>query len=396
MTTRRDILKSVPLMAAALLSRDDAPSDIERELAAIRAKHGLPALAAVAFSEGRPTQSAVVGVRKHGDPTAATVTDRFHLGSCTKAMTAVLVAMLIEEKKLDWSTRLSELFTAKADELHEGLKAVTIDHLLAHRSGLSPKLHPSPRSLPALIEARRSPSASRRERAAYVARILKAKPEGVPGTAYAYCNVGYVILGAIVERLRDAPWEEVARRRIFEPLGMATAGFGPMGSPGKVDQPWQHRMREGSPVPVEPGPFSDNPPELGPAGTAHASVGDWARFLATVVCGGSCKVPLLKPATWKRLLTPQFGGEYAGGWIVTERSWGGRVLTHAGSNTMNYCVAWLSPERKLGVGIMTNIGGDTAARACDEAAAMLILRMVDRKDAWNHSRKPLLKRPTWA
>ena len=367
-------------MAAALLLNDDDTMEAARDLARVRDKHGLPALAAAAIRHGQPTQSAVVGVRKHGDPTAAAPNDQFHLGSRTKAMTAVLIGMLIEEGKLDWSTPLAEAFPPLAGAMHDDMKAVTIDHLLAHRSGLSPKLHPKPRSLPILIEARRSPEVSRRERMTYVEQILKVKPETEPGKTFAYCNAGYMILGAVAETLWNAPWEVLMRRRIFGPLKMDTGGFGAMGSPGKVLQPWQHRVREGTPVPVEPGPFSDNPPELGPAGTAHCSVGDWAKFLMRVIAGGSAATPLLKPATWKRLLTPQFGGEYAGGWMVTERAWGGRVLTHAGSNTMSYCVAWLSPERKLGVGIMTNIGGDRAARACDEAAAVLIRHLTDRRD----------------
>ncbi len=364
-------------MAAAMWLDDRSSADLRADLDQIRAKHGLPALAgATIVVSGRPVEAAVVGVRKHGDATPAALDDRFHLGSCTKAMTAVLIAMLIEEGKLDWSSPLSDVFPALVGDMNGDLKRVTVDNLLAHRSGLSPKLHPRPRSLAALIEARRSPAASRRERAAYVAQVLKEKPETEPGKAYAYCNAGYIILGAIIEAITDAPWEEIVRRRIFEPLGMATAGFGAMGSPGKVDQPWQHRLRDGSPSPIEPGPFSDNPPELGPAGTAHASVADWSKFLTRVMSGGSGPTPLLKPSTWKRLLTPQFGGEYAGGWLVTQRSWGGRVVTHAGSNTMSYCVAWLSLERKLGVGIMTNIGGDMAARACDEAAAAVIQRIA--------------------
>jgi hypothetical protein len=61
------------------------------------------------------------------------------------------------------------------------------------------------------------------------------------------------------------------------------------------------------------------------------------------------------------------------GWIVTERKWGGgKVLTHNGSNTMNYSVAWVAPKRKFAVLVCTNQGGEEAAKACDEAAGTLI------------------------
>jgi CubicO group peptidase (beta-lactamase class C family) len=330
-------------------------------------------MAACVIARGATVHRGAVGVRKHGDPQAVTVEDRFHLGSCTKAMTAVLVAMMIEEGKARWDSRLDEMLP-DTPSMHADLRAVTLDHLLAHRSGLSPTLHPRPASLAALVEARRSTAASRQARAQFVAGALAAKPAAAPGAQYLYCNAGYIVLGAIVERLTDTPWEDLMRQRLFGPLGMATAGFGAMGEPGKVDQPWQHRDQAGKRTPIGPGPLSDNPPELGPAGTAHSSVGDWARFIAAVLDGAANRAKLLKRATWRRLLTPQFGGNYAGGWLTTKRDWGGHVLNHAGSNTMSFCVAWLAPERRYAVAVMANLGGDTAARACDEAAGALIGR----------------------
>ena len=50
----------------------------------------------------------------------------------------------------------------------------------------------------------------------------------------------------------------------------------------------------------------------------------------------------------------------------------GRVLTHAGSNTMWFCVVWIAPERDFAVLVACNQGGDTASKACDEAAGKLI------------------------
>lgn len=52
----------------------------------------------------------IAGVRKRGSAERITLDDRFHLGSCTKAMTATLVAMLVEEGRLNWTTTLGELF----------------------------------------------------------------------------------------------------------------------------------------------------------------------------------------------------------------------------------------------------------------------------------------------
>jgi hypothetical protein len=132
--------------------------------------------------------------------------------------------------------------------------------------------------------------------------------------------------------------------------------------------------------PIEPGPIADNPPVLGPAGTVHCSVGDWAKYILEHVRGESGGSKLLKSETFKRLHTPRPGEDYMGGWMVTEREWGGgKVLTHAGSNTMNFCVAWLAPLRDFAVLVMTNQGGEKAALACDKAASQLIRRFLAKE-----------------
>jgi hypothetical protein len=73
------------------------------------------------------------------------------------------------------------------------------------------------------------------------------------------------------------------------------------------------------------------------------------------------------------------GTTYAMGWLVLDRPWGGgRVLMHNGSNTMWYCVVWMAPEKDFAALIATNQGGDRAARACDEAATLLVRKVLPR------------------
>src|SRR5690349_14864330 len=78
----------------------------------------------------------VAGVRKRGTAERITLDDRFHLGSCTKAMTATLVAMLVEEGKLNWTTTLGELFADTVKPMHPVWEKVTLRQVLAHRAGL--------------------------------------------------------------------------------------------------------------------------------------------------------------------------------------------------------------------------------------------------------------------
>jgi hypothetical protein len=79
------------------------------------------------------------------------------------------------------------------------------------------------------------------------------------------------------------------------------------------------------------------------------------------------------------------------GWKSATRHWGGAVLTHAGSNTMWYCVAWLAPEKGFAVLAATNQAGDAATKACDQACAEMIKSVVkpavDAKGAASASAK---------
>ncbi len=343
----------------------EAPATVQRFdslLESIRQKHSLPALAGAIVTSKGPTAIGAVGARKAGTAVPVTVDDQWHLGSDTKAMTATMIAALVEQGKLTWETTIEQVFPEIAATLPPQLRKVTILQLLSHRAGLPADTDWRALSLSgSLLE----------QRQAALKSAASIKIESEPGTTFTYSNWGYVIAGAMVEKIANAPWEELMAQHLFDPLGIKSAGFGGLGTPGKTDQPWPHGA-DGKPV-FANGPTVDNPPVLGPAGTVHCSLSDWARFIADHLRGARGEHALLKPETYKVLHTPPFGGEYALGWIVTERDWGGgAVMTHAGSNTMNFAVVWMAPQRGLAVLVCTNQGGLVAAQACDEAASALI------------------------
>jgi len=331
-------------------------------LESIRQTHNVPALGgAIVTGKGLEAIGAV-GLRKTGADVPVTVEDEWHLGSDTKAMTATLIGALVEQGTLKWETMIEEAFPDIAPSLSSALKKVTVLELLSHRAGLPANLLWSfiPRT-----------GTTREQRLAALKIAASARLASEPGTKFLYSNLGYVIAAAMAERAADGSWEDLMKRTLFEPLGMKSAGYGGVGTPGQVDQPWGHNP-DGKPVKTN-GPEMDNPPVLGPAGRVHCTLGDWAKFIADQLRGDRGEKALLKPETYKKLHTPPFGGDYALGWLVTERDWGGgTVLTHAGSNSMNFAVVWMAPLRDFAVLVVTNQGGEAAAKACDEAASALI------------------------
>jgi len=351
-----------------------APEVLNSLLDPILKKYDLPALAgAIVTSKGLVAVGAT-GVRKYGTNTPVTTDDQFHLGSDTKAMTATMLATLVEEGKLSWTTTLRQAFPELESKMNPAYRDVTLEQLLAHRAGFTDESWPKGKSFG---DMHKLPGAPREQREAYVAMILSESPVSAPGSKFLYSNRSYAVAGAIAEKVANDSWEHLMQKRIFDPLGMASCGFGAMGIPGRVDQPWQHKLILSGHWSIEPGPQSDNPPVIGPAGTVHCSVIDWGKFITAHLRGEAGLPGILKPETFKRLHMPAFGGDYASGWIVTDRPWaGGRALTHAGSNTMNFAIVWMAPAKDFAVLVMTNQAGGETFNACDEAASALIVHFT--------------------
>jgi CubicO group peptidase (beta-lactamase class C family) len=340
--------------------------DLTSLLTPILQKHSLPALAgAIVTSKGLLAVGAV-GVRKSGTDTPVTINDHFHLGSNTKAMTATLLATLVENGRVSWEATLEDVLPSV--KLHPAYRTVTVEQLLAHRAGFTSRSWPKGKGFLAM---HRLPGTPREQRRAYVAAILAEPPVAQPGTNFLYSNRSYAIAGAIAEEVLNDSWEDVMRRRIFEPLDMQTAGFGAMGTPGNIDQPWQHKLMWKWHWAIKPGPRAGNPQVIAPAGGAHCSIVDWAKFIQAHLRGEQNEPGILNPETLKRMHA--FTGDYGFGWMTVDRPWaGGRALTHTGSNTMNCAVAWMAPVRDFGVLVMANQGGGSTFHACDEAASLLI------------------------
>jgi CubicO group peptidase (beta-lactamase class C family) len=328
-----------------------------------RKEFDVPALGAVIVADGRIVANAAVGTRKYGENIPVTASDKFHIGSNTKAMTAALCAILVKEGKLAWNQKASELLNEL--KFPDELKGATLSHLLTHRSGLVANVAAPRRGEDESMQAWRM---------RYLQVALNTKPVGALGEKFEYSNVGYVMAGAMIEKATGQDWETVIREKLFEPLGIRSAGFGPAGSMASNDPPWPHSIRNGKPV---PGPYIDNPGVLGPAGTVHMSGEDYGKWMLFVLKHGP---KLLTEEEIEALLTPSMGGDYAYGWIRANRSWGGGyVFNHAGSNTLNFFVTWMAPAKDFGVAIFTNVGGEVGPRVTDSVAGEVVTKIDEWK-----------------
>lgn len=359
------------LAVTALTQAASAPATLSAAAESVRAKHDLPALGVAVVDSEHLIAIAAVGLRERGKSANVTTEDRWHLGSCTKAMTASLCALLVEQGKLRWDQTIAETWPDLVPDIRPDYRHVTLAQLLAHRSGLPEDRRPT-LALAAIFGLSGEISAQRR---AAVGIACNQAPVCAPGAAMNYSNSGYAIAAAMAEHATGRTWEDLLPAEVFAPLGITTAVFGePARDRRKVDQARGHRRGLLGETPIFGDGMENPPPALFPAGGVAMTLPDWGRFVQwhlRLARGAKSRLPL-GAETIRQLQTPH-GDQYAMGWAVAERDWaGGRVLTHAGSNGAWYCVVWIAPQGDRAYFAATNCGGENAVKGCDEAIGALI------------------------
>jgi len=366
------------LLAFPAALQDAAPvepkgADVAARIEAIRREAGVPALGGALVTVDGLQGVWVCGTRRAGGPELVRQGDLWHLGSCTKAMTATLIALLVERGDLGWDALLGDLLPEAVEGMDLDYADVTLVEILGHRAGLAPA--PPDEPLSALIHGGLP---LLEQRAGFARLALAQRPALPPHGALSYSNAGYVIAGHVAEVAAKKPWEELIEELLFRPLGMDGAGFGPPGSAEVCDQPRGHTDDGRA---LEPGPGADNPPLIGPAGTVHASLGDWAKFAALHLRGARGDVRVgeitLPRAVFARLHSPcpGPGPRYGYGWGIETRPWAGgdgTTLEHNGSNARWYCIAWLGLESGVAVLVTANQATPAAKGACNQVAKLLV------------------------
>ena len=325
---------------------------LEARVARLQADTGLTGVAAAVMTNGQLAGAAASGERRRGSGIPVNVDDRWHVGSITKSMTATLLAVLEDDGRLSLHDTLPALLPDV--EMASGWSVCTLHHLLIHAAGARanfPNRVQSvwPETPEELVAARRR----------FIAAVLATEPKSPCGERFAYSNVGYTIAGHVAETIAGKPYESLLQERVFAPLALASAGFGPPQGAAPNEEPIGHvvllrwfRFRMD--------PFktrADNSPVMAPAGGVHMTIGDLARWGAAHLEGESTTSPLLLPqSAWERLHAP-VRDDYASGWVRCQSDRvGGPVLWHNGSNTMWYALLILVPSRNTVLAFATNDG----------------------------------------
>jgi len=276
-------------------------------------------------------------------------TTLFDLASVTKVVGATTISAILYERgilELDAPVggTLPEFLADSSGEPDPRRRDVTFRMLLAHSSGLPPyeKLFLRARSRDDLL------------RAAFTVPL-----SADPGTRAEYSDIGFIILGAALERLAQEPLDVFCQREIFGPLAMAHTTFKPPAElrpqipPTADDRAFRKRIIQGE---VQ----DENAFVLGGvAGHAglFSTAEDLARFAHAMLQGGR---PILRPETitlFTRREPAPPGTSRALGWDTPSApSQSGKHFSPASFGHLGYTGTslWIDPERRLSITLLTN------------------------------------------
>ncbi|NQZ05753.1 MAG: beta-lactamase family protein [Algicola sp.] len=341
-TTNNSGNGSVPANNTAPVTGQAGDGRLTEIVEYIRKENGLPALSAVMVHDGQIIEMSASGLRSINSGVAVTTDDKWHVGSLAKSMTSTLAALLVKQGTLQWNTTIAEVFPELQGVMRTEYESVRFDELLSHTSGLTTNIH----NINAYYNRTDDITTQRQQ----VIEESLVRAPAVSQGQFNYSNLGYMIAGAMMERLTGNSWETLLSNNLFSALLMTNSGFGAPDTLENLTQPVGHQMTGNSWRPIRSG-NTDNPAILGPAGTVHVTLTDMGNYLAAHLAGarGLDVDGLLSAAEFEKLHTPLAIGDYALGWGVVNNS-----LQHSGSNTMWLATMLINPEKNLALFVATN------------------------------------------
>jgi len=335
-----------------------------------------PGLAIAVVADGRIVFERGYGTRRLGDESADAQVDEhtlFAIGSTTKAMTAALVGMLVDDGKLGWDDPVIDRFPDF--RLHDPVatREVRVRDLLTHNAGL-------PNADYLWYEQDIDPEE-------IVRRLRFVEPAYSLRSEFIYQNVMYAAAGELIEAVAGESWHQMLRRRILEPLDMSrtATSWREAASRSNVAEP--HDLVEGRLTTIE----NASVDAVAPAGSVWSSVHDMARWMRFLLAGGvgpdgarllseETIATLFRPHTMvgpedfyptARLTEPHWT-TYSLGWFQADYR-GRRVDFHTGS--IDGMVAICALLRDEGVGVYALANRDHA-----ELRHALMYRVFDLFD----------------
>ncbi|MCF7751958.1 serine hydrolase [Bacillus subtilis subsp. subtilis] len=336
-----------------------------------RQQYALPGLAMSVVEDGRVVYQHTAGERIAGSGQAIDDNTLFKIASNSKAMTAALLARLVDRGVLRWDDPVITYLPQFRMHDRWVTEHMQVRDLLIHNSGLGLgagdlMLWPEPNAF---------------TRQDIIAGLAHLKPVTSFRSGYAYDNLMYVVAGEVAAAAGGKPYDQLLREEVFVPLGMqrCQAGAWSVTAAGNVAQP--HTRRDGRNVPINVD--GDTSPDLSSmaAGGIRCSLKDMTRWMQVLL--DPALVPgwlsaAQRQALWTAHMPMPIGARqrdwdrahfsaYGYGWRLSDLD-GQWKVAHTGTLSGMYSSLALLPDRHVGVVLLINGEGEDARTALMQAA----------------------------
>ncbi len=290
------------------------------------------------------------GFREFGKPDSIDARTVFRIGSVSKSVTATLCAVLVDEGVIRWDDPVTKYLPDFKLKTEDATRKLTLRHLLSHTEGLPYHAYTDMVDRSAPVDT-------------LIDYLQDLNLIAEPGQIYSYQNVGFSLIGKVIEAATKKSFEEVLTEKLFQPLKMLDASASYQKIAKNKNSALPHKLTE--PLKISEAYYS-----VAPAGGINSSAQDMALWLKEVLAQ---EENVLKEARLREIFEPQVGAAvrnlnffkwkrvrksfYGLGWRVISFADGDTLLYHGGLVNNYRCEVAVNPKNKIAIALLVNSPG---------------------------------------
>lgn len=339
----------------------DVPDTLQEILAFYRNEAKMPAIIGGIINNDQ-IEIYSEGIRKSNNTIAITDTDKFHIGSNVKAITAMMIAKLVEEGQLSWQTKIIDIFPEFTGQIPVEYENITIHQLLTHRAGIAEfENYEDVLLIPDFT------GNIKQQRNEFCLWVLKNSDKTKINT-YNYSNGGYVVAAAISEKITGLIWEQLMNNKIFSQLNIQPLYSWP--AKNNSSQPCGHIFDNNIFVPFNPNGSIQWPEIFNPAGNLSLSIADYIKIIQLHISGLNGNASIISQTSYQFLHQPI--GDYSCGWLEGTTQTGIKFSYHDGSDGTFYAIVLMHPYLRTASIVFTNCDSEIVEANCITAAIKIL------------------------
>lgn len=291
----------------------------------IRKVYHIPEMSYAVVNSINSLEIAALGKHSIDLPDTATLNDRFHIGSNTKAMTAFMIAKYVEKGKLKWTTKFFDLFPAWIAKSNPAYVNITLQDLLSHKAGIQPFQGENDPPIPAF---KGTNPEKRKQFGRFVLTLDPVKPDGE--NPFIYSNAGYTLATLMLEKVTNKSWEQLIEKVFNKDLKLHVKLSWPENQQQK--DTWGHSSENNKLTPI-PSSFDYHLDYTEPAGDLNIKLKDYIRYIQLNLKGLTGQDNYLKSETYTFI--HKGIPNYSLGWFnIYEK--GKELSVHSGTGAFTY------------------------------------------------------------